>query len=222
MLGCGVATIQDYAELHATSSKEAFFERLGGEAVLIRLDERGGAGEPAPWAFRGIASTLQFSPREDSDVDLEAIRDALAEDTGRRQRPPVTSEVFTDGEGFADDETRTLPGTSIPLPPARGAASVHVVGTRGNVTTVGRADSRAVVLAEMSVSKHHAEVQDGGGGRYFLVDAGSSNGTFLNARSIRRGERAPLKSGDVVRFGDVACLFLDRRAFHKHLPAFLD
>ncbi len=70
-------------------------------------------------------------------------------------------------------------------------------------TTIGRATDNDIVLADSSVSRHHAAIESRGG-NFQVRDLGSQNGTFV------RGERvseAPLKNGDPVRVGDASFTF---------------
>ena len=71
---------------------------------------------------------------------------------------------------------------------------------------VGRVSSLEVVLEDPSISRHHAEITATKTG--FLVrDLGSTNGTFLN--KVRVGQAGQeLRSGDIVRFGNIALTVL--------------
>jgi len=70
-------------------------------------------------------------------------------------------------------------------------------------TRIGRATDNDIVLADSSVSRHHAAIETRDGS-FQVRDLGSQNGTFV------RGERvseAPLKNGDPVRVGDASFTF---------------
>src|SRR5262249_19164081 len=80
-----------------------------------------------------------------------------------------------------------------------------------DVTTLGRSDSCAVVIALPVISRLHARIElqhD----RYMLVDAGSANGTFVNGKRIEQGTQ--LSTGDEIWLGssDVTLTFPDREA----------
>lgn len=62
---------------------------------------------------------------------------------------------------------------------------------------IGRSSGCQLVLADDTVSRHHAElyVEEG---RWLLRDLGSSNGTWLNGRRIVEAEVRP---GDVLHLG---------------------
>jgi hypothetical protein len=79
---------------------------------------------------------------------------------------------------------------------------------------VGRSSQNDVVIDQASVSRFHADIR-WSEGVYSVRDAKSRNGTTLNGAKVvaQHGER--LKAGDVVAFGDAACLFcpLEEDAF---------
>ena len=63
--------------------------------------------------------------------------------------------------------------------------------------TVGRSSSCEVRIADAGISSKHAKIwcEDG---QYFLMDLGSTNGTFVNDRDV---DRERLSDGDVITFG---------------------
>jgi FHA domain-containing protein len=65
--------------------------------------------------------------------------------------------------------------------------------------TLGRADSAEIRVDDPYASSAHARIFARGEFMY-IEDMGSTNGTYLNGRSLRTAER--LKMGDVVRIGD--------------------
>jgi sigma-B regulation protein RsbU (phosphoserine phosphatase) len=74
----------------------------------------------------------------------------------------------------------------------------------GNRTVIGRAENSHVRLADKSLSRTHAEILQREGYSY-LVDLGSTNGTFVNGVRLNR-ERA-LKDGDVIVLGEITMVF---------------
>ena len=83
------------------------------------------------------------------------------------------------------------------------------------VITVGRGHSNDLVINDFSVSRFHAFVKEGGPGHWLLQDAGSTNGSTVNGRSVPRQGHGPsteLSSGDDVRLGQVELTFLDSEA----------
>lgn len=65
---------------------------------------------------------------------------------------------------------------------------------------IGRSPDLELVIADDFVSTNHAEVVSEGG-RPVLTDLGSTNGTVLNGRAIKRPSR--LSEGDEIVLGDV-------------------
>ncbi|HKX19155.1 MAG TPA: FHA domain-containing protein [bacterium] len=65
--------------------------------------------------------------------------------------------------------------------------------------TVGRAPGCAIVLSGDYVSAHHARLFERDG-RVWVEDLGSTNGTLLNGRRVRRP--AAMRAGDRLRIGD--------------------
>lgn len=91
--------------------------------------------------------------------------------------------------------------------------------------SVGRAGNNDLVLRHPSVSKLHGRIQteqtpeddnpDGTG--YMLIDAGSSNGTWVNGSRLAPPDPRRLNAGDRLRFGEVECEFLDGSLLHDRL-----
>jgi ABC-type multidrug transport system ATPase subunit/pSer/pThr/pTyr-binding forkhead associated (FHA) protein len=73
---------------------------------------------------------------------------------------------------------------------------VHRPSTR---LTIGRGADNDVVLSDLSVSRHHAEMTRGEGGVYDLIDLQTHNGTYLNGRRI---QRASLRESDLIAIGN--------------------
>ena len=70
--------------------------------------------------------------------------------------------------------------------------------------TIGRASACNIRIADAGVSSKHAKIwcEDG---QYFLMDLGSTNGTFVNDRDV---DREQLKDGDIVTFGMTRASFV--------------
>src|SRR5262245_39204070 len=70
-----------------------------------------------------------------------------------------------------------------------------------HLITLGRAPDNDVVVPDVSISRFHAFVKEGGAGRWLMQDAGSTNGTTVNGHSVPRQGHGPpteLRSGDDV------------------------
>jgi serine phosphatase RsbU (regulator of sigma subunit)/pSer/pThr/pTyr-binding forkhead associated (FHA) protein len=68
----------------------------------------------------------------------------------------------------------------------------------GQSLTVGRSSRNELVLSDLSLSRHHADLRSVDG-EWVLEDAGSRNGTFLNGRRIEEATR--LTPGDRISLG---------------------
>ncbi len=65
------------------------------------------------------------------------------------------------------------------------------------VLHIGRADDNDMVVADLRVSRHHAELRRSGG-EYEITDLGSQNGTFVNGQRITQ---AMVTEADVIGIG---------------------
>ena len=91
----------------------------------------------------------------------------------------------------------------------------HNGRSASHLITLGRAPDNDVVVPDVSISRFHAFVKEGGASRWLMQDAGSTNGTTVNGRSVPRQGHGPpseLASGDDVRLGQVELTFLDSEA----------
>lgn len=79
----------------------------------------------------------------------------------------------------------------------------HKYDLKGMVN-IGRAQDNQVVLNDPTISRHHAWIKPEEE-EFLVFDVGSANGTFVNDEKVEEPRR--LKSGDVVRFGDVELIF---------------
>jgi pSer/pThr/pTyr-binding forkhead associated (FHA) protein len=73
----------------------------------------------------------------------------------------------------------------------------------GAATSIGRALDNDIVVADASVSRHHASIECRNGG-FVLRDLASQNGTWLGGRRVTE---APLDGGDTLRLGDALFTF---------------
>jgi len=87
--------------------------------------------------------------------------------------------------------------------------------------TIGRAGNNDIEIKGSGVSKFHAYLSRGPGGQVLIVDGGSTFGTLVGDHElVPRTDKVPLKSGDVIRFGDaVVATFHDPAGFYDCLLA---
>jgi ABC-type multidrug transport system ATPase subunit len=79
---------------------------------------------------------------------------------------------------------------------------------------IGRAADNQVVIADLSVSRYHAELRRNPRGGYTIVDLGSHNGTFVNGQRV---ESAPVTDRDIIGIGPATY-----RLVGEELQEFLD
>lgn len=90
-----------------------------------------------------------------------------------------------------------------------------------HMITIGRAGNNDVVIRYRGISKFHAyiEVKDDGI-PCELVDAGSTNGTFVRGAELEgHGDGLPLNVGTEVRFSDLSVVYYDAGSFYDYLSA---
>ncbi len=106
-------------------------------------------------------------------------RELGASAAGANERAPADLLIVEPGE------TDLQPGDRLPLL-AR--------------TTVGRTDENDIVLVDTFVSSEHARLAWNGRG-WALEDLGSTNGTRVNGKQIKK--RVAIRVGDVLEFGRI-------------------
>jgi len=83
---------------------------------------------------------------------------------------------------------------------------------------VGRDTDADLVISRSAVSRHHAELSRESDERWWAIDLGSTNGTFVNEQRV---QRQPIVDGDQVRFGDAIFKFLSganiESAYHEEI-----
>ena len=70
--------------------------------------------------------------------------------------------------------------------------------------TIGRDEGCTIKLDDSLISRNHAEIKEEGG-KYFLTDVGSANGTFVGTRRVTANYE--LKSGDVIKISPYTIYF---------------
>jgi pSer/pThr/pTyr-binding forkhead associated (FHA) protein len=69
------------------------------------------------------------------------------------------------------------------------------------IITIGRDEkSDIAVTDDPLVSRHHALIEKDGE-HYYVMDKGSTNGTYVNNNPLPRCERVAIKPGDVITVG---------------------
>jgi hypothetical protein len=84
--------------------------------------------------------------------------------------------------------------------------------------TIGRIDSNDVQIDDVSVSRFHCYLQrDAKTGVWFLTDAESNHGTFVDGVKLTAKQKVPLRDDTRVRVGEVELRFFSAAAFLKYL-----
>src|SRR5215469_10662075 len=112
---------------------------------------------------------------------------------------------------------RAADGYGQNLSPARVSASrppSAVLQLPGAVLRIGRAADNQVVVADLSVSRYHAELRREARGGYGIYDLGSHNGTFVNGQRVGS---APVTERDIIGIGRA-----NYRLVGEELQEFLD
>ena len=81
------------------------------------------------------------------------------------------------------------------------ASTVPVLGS----CSIGRAPGNQLVLADEKASRKHALIHRQGEHEYWLVDLGSSNGSYLDGRRV--SQPMALRDGAIIRIGTSTFLF---------------
>jgi DNA-binding NtrC family response regulator len=110
--------------------------------------------------------------------------------------PSATHAIRADGGAGLSLQRCSLVEVEGPNP-----GTVHPI--EGNRLVVGKSPECDLVIADLTVSRQHFEVQNEGG-RYLIKDLGSTNGTQLDGARIRE---AYLRPGALVKAGEVLLRF---------------
>ncbi len=188
----------DYAKF---SQMEAGLQREFSELVIEQAKQ-------SRWNLMGIPR-ISFHEEESMGRGELKVEASLTAD------PDAPARVYT-REPRADDASSTRAVSSdtadrMGLAPAE-ARLVVVDDSGGDAETIaitkdpvviGRMSTNDVVLSDPNVSRRHAELRRSGG-RWMLVDLGSTNGTTVNGKLAREHE---LNDGDRLMFGSTKIRF---------------
>ena len=121
-------------------------------------------------------------------------------------------------------------GGNVPSRPRAGEPLVFnvekIVGLKNPFAmgiTVGRVETNDVVVDDASVSRFHAWFQhDDKAATWFVTDAESKNGTFVDGARLDPKKRTKLKDGGTVRFGEASMRFMLPESFEAWLKTLSD
>ncbi|MER5769949.1 FHA domain-containing protein [Streptomyces sp. NPDC001985] len=101
-------------------------------------------------------------------------------------------------DGIPRQRGAEAPGA--PAPGDRDPTTFHQL-SRGRVMRIGRALENELVIADLQVSRFHAEFTATPDGRFELRDLGAHNGTFVNGQPIPRSTSVVIGPEDIVGVG---------------------
>lgn len=117
---------------------------------------------------------------------------------GTEALPPVSPPAPT-----ARPQPQPAGGARKPAAAARPASKPRRLDLKHGLR-VGRHPDNDWVINDLLVSRHHAQILQGSGGLWEVVDTQSSNGTFVNGRLVTRYR---LQGGDVLAIGHIVLHF---------------
>lgn len=131
--------------------------------------------------------------------------------------------LFSIEENKAGLERTGVVSLSRPVPPPRqnikpdsGRILINldkVIPVDKVLINLGRKSTNDVVINDLRVSRHHAQIRKTGEG-YMVFDVGSTGGTFVNGKRITSHL---LKSGDVISLAGYALIFTYEKD-HNSIP----
>ena len=151
------------------------------------------------------------APRRDSESWWQPAQEPgpVSPPAGVPSRPPGTAEPLRPEPAPRDYAPRH--GSGAPAQPAAAAAAavpemLPSVDRRptsrmplpAKAMRIGRVPDNDVVLSDLNVSRHHAELRKSPTGQYEIVDLGSHNGTFVNGQRVTK---QVLTEQDLVSIG---------------------
>jgi len=172
----------------AVQARHAVIERRGNDYVLRGLAVADGTflnGERIESATLRDGDRVRIGSYE-LTFHLRGVKPSMRVESGPSRTYVAATPVSSNGDAVLIDAT----GKSFPIQP-------------GKETKIGRSLDNDIVLADSSVSRHHAAIDANNGG-FRLRDLGSQNGTFVRGERINE---APLSNGDPVRVGDASFTF---------------
>jgi pSer/pThr/pTyr-binding forkhead associated (FHA) protein len=193
--------------------------RIGTEEFRFYADLAGGRA-----AGPGATPVISMTP----PIPMTPVRPAAAAASAPPDAPPAASAVPPAATAASQLPTSpAIAASELPTPPAAPAAKstapvlatlevTNAGPTRGTsyeirvpLSHIGRGAHNDVVIADDSVSDTHAKIQRREDG-WFLVDVGSTNGTYVGGQRITTERR--LDGEPDVRFGGVKMVFRPKSA----------
>jgi Protein of unknown function (DUF3662)/FHA domain len=175
-----VGELQEYLAEHARREKYALLDR---PRVLVEVDDDLAVGE------FGIATRVVAGEA--------AVESAL----------PPSLPIDVPAQTMIYKSPAPVTPDAPPPEPEREVITLTVSGRKHEVTTasvvLGRSREADVRVADVNVSRRHAELRQEGTG-YWIVDLGSTNGLEVNGKRV---DRARVRDGDRITLGSTEVVF---------------
>lgn len=79
--------------------------------------------------------------------------------------------------------------------------TITEIGQKSYVLFGRNASMSDIKLEHPSISRRHALIGHGSSGNIYVMDLGSSHGTFVNKQRLKKKKRQPLRDGYIIKFG---------------------
>jgi hypothetical protein len=177
-----VGELQEYLAEHARRERYAL---LDAPTVLVAVDDDLAVGE------FGIATRL-VAAEGTSGPEPESLPPLPIAEVGQTMIYKAAAPVVPDAP---------------PPEPQREVVTLTVAGRTHEVTktsvVLGRSREADVRVADVNVSRRHAELRQEGAG-YWIVDLGSTNGVEVNGKRV---DRVRMRDGDRITLGSTEIVF---------------
>ena len=159
--------------------------RVSWRHAVVRLDQ-------GAWIFEDVGSTNGTFLGNRRVGRCEINSDCVLRLGHPEDGPVVLCSITWPDAGSRDASAARASGMSVDRRPT----AVHRAPVR--VLRIGRSPDNDLVLADLGVSRHHAELRNLGGGRYEITDLHSHNGTYVNGERI---SSATITEQDIIGIG---------------------
>jgi ABC-type multidrug transport system ATPase subunit/pSer/pThr/pTyr-binding forkhead associated (FHA) protein len=146
-------------------------------------------GGPQPTAYAGVPAPNPAVPR---GRDYGRGDGQGFGQRGGQGGPPGGLAAFGPPGGYGGAAPINQPRSMVERPPSQ------VLRLPSTVLKIGRAADNQVVVADLSVSRYHAELRPEPRGGYAIHDLGSHNGVFVNGQRVGS---APVTERDIIGIG---------------------
>lgn len=161
---------------------------------------------------REMATYLVDLAQERSFTLLEHPRVTLVADVDvpRRSVQVIAETVSSPQTNGGSSQTQVIEGAPQPTPRARllltTPAGTQAIPLESTLLTIGRGLNNDIILEDTRVSRHHAQLRYRSR-RFWIADAGSTNGTFVNGGQV---EEQVLRDGDIVSLGGLELTYKEK------------